>query len=66
MMTPTRHLARFLSSSLSVVAGTILLLFLLLQSNEDPSDPFNQEISQLYHSTVPQSGHIVDSLKTVR
>ena len=66
MMTPTRQAARFLSSSLTVVAGTILILFLLLHRSDDPSDPLNQEILQLYHTTVPGSGQIVESLQIVR
>jgi hypothetical protein len=65
MMTPMRHIGRFLSSSLTVVAGTILILFLLLHRNEGPSDPLNQEILQVYHLTVPGSGQIVEALNTV-
>lgn len=66
MMTPMRHIGRFLSSSLTVVAGTILILFLLLHRNGDASDPLNQEILQIYHLTVPGSGQIVEPLNAVR
>jgi hypothetical protein len=66
MVTPTRRIGRFLSSSLTVVAGTILILFLLLHRNGDASDPLNQEILQIYHLTVPGSGQIVEPLNTVR